>query len=171
MLGAPETAIKERLGHAVVELIATRAGCQVTQLNLDYKSIDILISPIGDDLPMQIDAQLKTVTTLEKSGSFLKYYLKRRNYDHLRRSNVVNPRILIVADLHGSPDKWVICESDKIAFCNAVYWLDLYGLPDVSQKTVVPLHIPVANRLTANELVGLMQRGYKNAKSGKGGVS
>ena len=59
MLGAPETALKERLGHAVVELIATRAGCQASQPYTDYKSIDVNISPIADDLPMQIDAQIK----------------------------------------------------------------------------------------------------------------
>jgi hypothetical protein len=171
MLGAPETALKERLGHAVVELIATRADCQAPQPPTDYKSIDVNISPIADDLPMQIDAQIKGVTTLELQGSFLKYKLPKRNYDHLRRTDVLVPRMLIVADINKAPDNWVRCEDDKVIFSNSVYWMDLHGFPAAAQKSDVPLKIPVANRLSASELVALLERGYANTKSGKGGLS
>lgn len=171
MLGAPETALKERLGHAVVDMIATRAGCQATQPYTDYKSTDVLISPIADDLPMQVDAQIKAVTTLQLDGQFLKYKLKKRNYDHLRRTDLMIPRVLLVADLHQQSDNWVVCEADRVSFCKSVYWMDLHNFPDATQISDVPLRIPVANRLTAMELVGLLQRGYANSKAGKGGVS
>lgn len=171
MLGAPETALKERLGHAVVELIATRAGCQATQPYTDYKSIDVLISPIADDLPMKIDAQIKAVTTLVPKGSFLRYRLEKNNYDHLRRTDVLVPRLLLVADLNKDENSWVTCDDNSVTFCNCVYWFDLYGFPAASQNTKVPLDIPMTNRLTALELVALMSRGYANSKAGNGGVS
>jgi hypothetical protein len=171
MLGAPETALKERLGHAIVDLIASRAGCQTTQPHTDYKSTDINISPMADDLPMQIDVQIKGVTTLKIDGAFLKYRLEKRNYDHLRRTDLLVPRMLVVADINKLRSKWVRCKNDSVVFSNSVYWLDLHDLPDATQKTKVPVRIPIANRLDPDELVALLKRGYANSKSGKGGLS
>lgn len=171
MLGAPETTIKERLGHAVFDLIASRAGCQVTQPHTDLKSVDVNVSPMSGTLPAQIDAQIKGVTTLEPDGAYLKYKLKRRNYDHLRLTGLMVPRILVVADIHTDSENWVVCDSDHVRFSNCVYWMDLHAFPDATQKTNVPILIPRDNRLTSDRLVALMERGYDNAKSGKGGVS
>lgn len=171
MLGAPETAIKERLGHAVVDMIATRAGCYVTQPPTDYKSTDVNIAPMAAGTPAQIDAQIKGVTTLVSKGDFLEYKLKKRNYDHLRAQNLMIPRVLLVADVAKEADRWVIFDHKSVKFCNGVYWYDLHGLSDATQQSNVPIMIPRANRLDAAKLVELLERGLANARSGKGGLS
>ena len=171
MLGAPNTAIKERLGHAVVDLIASRAGCYVTQPPTDYKSTDVNIAPMAAMLPMQIDAQIKGVTSLKEKGGQLEYLLKRRNYDHLRDCNVLIPRVLLVADIAQEADNWLVCEEDSIRFCKGVYWCDLHGMPNATQESNVPVMISPENRLSAEALVAILEKGYANAKSGKGGLS
>ena len=171
MLGAPETAIKERLGHAIVDLIVSRAGCYTTQPPTDYRSVDVNIAPISDQVPHQVDAQIKATTTLKIDGDHLKYSIPKKNYDDLRKTGLTIPRVLLVADLHLAADKWVSFSSTDIRFCKAVYWLDLHDFPTATQKQKVPVRIPVENVLSASNLVDLLERGYENMKKGEGGVS
>lgn len=171
MLNAPQNAISERLGHAILEIVAARAGCEVMQPPTDFKSIDAMIKPISPTVDGQIDVQIKGSAGLARDSAHIKFPLKIKNYNDLRSSNVMVPRMLVVADLAPSDTDWVSTSSDEVIFRRSVYWVDLHSLPATQNKTSVTIDIPLSNVLSAQALASLIGRSYANAKSGKGGLS
>ena len=171
MLGAPVNVIPERLGHAIVEMVAARAGCEVLQPLTDYTSVDASIKPISGTPGIQIDVQIKASSNLNRNRSHVKFPLKIKNYDDLRDDNLIIPRMLVVADLAELEKDWLSFSKEEVVFKRSVYWFDLHALPATPNTTSVTLDIPKANILTADRLSTLMMAGFTNAKSGKGGLS
>lgn len=170
MLGALENVLKERLAHAVLEIVAARAGCNVMQPPSDYSSVDAVLKQISGKPGYQIDVQLKGSSSLNVDKDSIKFKLKKKNYDDLRETNVITPRMLVVAHLAESSKDWVECNARSIIFSNSIFWLDLCGSPSAAGKTSITVKIPRVNVLSAEKLADLMKTGFDNLKSGKGGL-
>lgn len=170
MLGAEENVVKERLAHAILELVAARAGCEILQPNTDYTSIDAIIKQISGKPGYQIDVQLKDGAAMRGDATHIKFNLKKKNYDDLRETNLIIPRMLVVAELSDTCADWVKCSEQSVRFSKSVYWIDLYGKPVSSNTSSVTVDIPRKNVLSANILAALMATGFDNMKSGKGGL-
>ena len=170
MLGAATTVVEERLGHAFLEVVAARAGCQVIQPHTDYESVDGIIRPISGVPPVQIDVQIKASACLKRDSSTLKFPLKIKNYNDLRNTNVIMPRMLVVADLDADHEYWVKGNKEGMSLRRRPYWYDLRGQGATPNITTITINIPLSNVLSPESLVGLMGTGFENVKSGKGGL-
>jgi hypothetical protein len=97
---------QEALSRAYASTIAARAG-YTTQppADFDRDSIDLCFNAGGRMRP-NLHAQLKATINLQKSGTVLKFPLKKKNYDDLRIATQV-PRILIVLALPKNVAAWV----------------------------------------------------------------
>ncbi len=170
MLGAKPNVLKERMAHAVLEIIAARAGCEVLQPSTDYTSIDACVKPMSGTPGFQIDVQIKGSSSLSGTKTEIKFPLPKKNFDDLRTTDLILPRMLIVTELADSCENWLKCTNKSIRFNKSIFWVDLYGRPASSNSTNVTISIPRTNVLTADKLANLMLTGFKNARNGKGGL-
>jgi hypothetical protein len=162
--------VKERISVGVVTLVAARAGCMLTGIEVDRESIDVTIRPVKGP-PVCIDAQLKSSSSLTREENHLVIDLPVKNYNDLCSEVVGNARILVVMDLDADQHLWLEVGADFIRAKRAAYWIDLYGEAPSTNSTRKRVRIPLAQPFTANSLVGMMERRYDNLVGGLGGVS
>jgi hypothetical protein len=162
--------IKERLSVGHVATVAARAGCMIIEMPVDRQSIDVTIRPV-DGESVSIDAQLKATAGLRRSKGMIVYDLPRKNYDNLRQTLTQAPKILVVLDLHKDDLHWLACRPTSSVLKRSAYWVDLTGLPPVTNETTVRIKIPPANVLTPAVIVDLMDRRLKNLKLFKPGFA
>ena len=84
--------------------------------------------------------------------------MKLKNYDDLRPTDVLVPRILIVVLVPGSLTDWLNHSEQELAMRNCGYWLSLRGEPATNNTTNVTVNIPRASQFRVAELERIMQR-------------
>jgi hypothetical protein len=161
--------IKERMSVAVVTLVAARAGCQLTRIEVDRDSVDVTIRPIQGE-PICIDAQLKSSSVLARKNGHLTVNLPKKNYNDLVKPVVGVPRILIVLDLHSQHDLWLREVNESLVTQRLAYWEDLFGREPTDNATRKTVHVPLAQGFTADGLKNIIQRCHTNIQNGIGGV-
>ena len=162
--------IKERMSVGVVTLVAARAGCMLSSVDVDRESVDVTIRPIKGP-PVCIDAQLKSSSVLKRDGGFLVIDLPIKNYNDLCSKIVGNARILVVMDLDGNQKRWLEVGDDRISAKKSAYWLDLYGAAPSTNSKRKRVRVPLAQPFTPESLLGIMQRRHDNLVGGLGGVT
>ncbi len=103
---------KEQFSPAYVRAVAAVAGYGVSKPDPDYDSIDIELSDrTGEGVPTRpkIDIQLKCTSQNVLRDRDLVYPLKRKNYDELRMTDLLVPRLLIVSRVDKRRADWVSC--------------------------------------------------------------
>lgn len=86
----------------------------------------------------------------------LHFPLPIKNYNDLRPTDVLVPRILIVVVTHASTAKWIEVSPPDSTIRECGYWLSLRGMPPTSNTTSVTVTIPLGNKFTPNSLTALM---------------
>jgi hypothetical protein len=94
-------------------------------------------------------------TCLDESG--LSHRLNRKNYDDLRTTDVLVPRLLMVVVVPNEIGGWLSQSDDGAMIKYCTYWTSLRGLPNTTQETISVL-IPQVNRVTPEGLNELMQK-------------
>ena len=162
--------VKERLSVGVVTLVAARAGCMLSSIDVDRESVDVTIRPVKGP-PVCIDAQLKSSSSLQRDDDHLIINLPVKNYNDLCSEVVGNARILVVLDLHEDETLWLETDDASMVSRRRAYWLDLYGQPPSDNTTSKRVRVPLDQPLTPQTLRAMMQRRYDNLLGGLGGVS
>jgi len=88
----------------------------------------------------------------------LVYPLKRKNYDELRLSDLLVPRLLVVVHVPESDEEWLRHSEDELALRRCGYWVSLRGEPETTNQTKVTVYLPRSNVLDVVGLRGLMGR-------------
>lgn len=153
---------QEQFSNAYLLAVATIAGLKLAKPDVDDDSIDFNVSGKGFTgiySRPQLDVQLKCLMHHEPIGEDgLKYPIKIKNYNDLRATDVLVPRLLIVVVVPVQITDW-LAQSDQEAqmkYCG--YWQSIREMPDTQNKTTVSIQIPRCNRLDAESLTQLMQR-------------
>jgi hypothetical protein len=161
--------VKERLSIGVVTLVAARAGCQLTSIEVDRDSVDVTIRPVSGE-PICIDAQLKSSSSTQRDNNNLIIDLPSKNYNDLVKPVVGVPRILIILDLDPNQDLWLRYDNESIIAKRLAYWGDLFGGEPTDNPTTKRVRVPLAQTFTAESLIQMMQRCHANIQNGIGGV-
>jgi hypothetical protein len=133
------------------------AGYVTAVPEIDRDSVDVSIAAGGAFRP-QLNAQLKATIRLPKSGEFLKFSLKKKNYDDLRVPTMV-PRILIVLALHKLPKHWVNVSAHRLIMRRCAYWLSLRDAPELPpEQATTTIQSPIANQFDVACLANLMDQ-------------
>lgn len=156
-LGMSITAQQEGLGDAFLMALAATAGCAAARPNPDDDSVDWTLSSRLPRRP-KIDIQVKTWMGDDGLGPALRYPLKIKNYNDLRLSNVVVPRLLILIAIPASVSDWTSCSTNELALRHCSYWASLLDMEEVANETAVTIHVPRANVVTPDSLKGLMKK-------------
>jgi hypothetical protein len=147
---------QERFGDAFLTAIASVAGCTMAKPAVDNDSIDWTLSC---RLPLRpkIDVQMKTTTIDGGDPAFIRYPLKRKNYDDLTLE-VSTPRILVLVVVPDHVEEWLALAPTQLVLRRSAHWLSLAGLPPSDNAASVTIDVPRQNLLTPEALQGMMQR-------------
>ena len=158
---------KEQFSHAYVHAIASVAGFGVSVPRVDNDSIDLELSGRSvNGLPLRprIEVQLKCTSNQILRGDQVVYPLKRKNYDELRITSILVPRLLVVVLVPESEEEWLRHSEEELAMRRCGYWVSLAGWTDTPNTSTVSISIPRANRFDVTGLRALMTRaGHREA--------
>jgi hypothetical protein len=92
------------------------------------------------------------------SDVFIRYPLRLKNYNELRKSKTLTPRLLIVVLIPEHPDRWIQQSDAELCLRYCAYWMSLQEMPETSNTENVTVYIPRQQIFTVDTLKTLMQR-------------
>jgi Domain of unknown function (DUF4365) len=158
---------KELFGYAFVRAVASMAGFTVSRQEIDRESVDLKIA--GDctetETGPQLDVQVKCTSQDVIRADSLRFRLKVKNYNDLRKELVMVPRLLIVVCVPDALGSWLIATEFKTILKHSGYWISLRGWPETGNEgDLVTVPIPRVNRFTPSALAEIMARISKMEK-------
>lgn len=154
---------KEEYSYAYIYAIASAAGYsfQKSSRALDVGGIDVTITgTVVDDMlyEPQLDLQVKSTSLDISSSEVIRYPLKIKNYNELRKERTVAPRILVVVLIPENREDWTKQSEAELCLRRCAYWISLRGQPQTQNTESVTIYIPRENIFTVNTLKTLMQQ-------------
>ena len=153
---------KEEFSYAYIYAISTAAGYsfQKSSRILDVGGIDATITgTVTDDTlyEPQLDLQVKSTSLDILSGETIRYPLKIKNYNELRKERTVAPRILVVVLIPENLQEWIKQSETELCLRRCAYWVSLRGQPQTQNTETLTVYIPCRNVFTVDALKNLMQ--------------
>ena len=152
---------KEQFSHAYVRATASVAGFGTSVPAVDDDSVDLELSGRsvnGRPLRPRLEIQLKCTAENFIRGDQVVYPLKRKNYDELRITNVLVPRLLVVIQVPRSEEEWLRHSEEELVLRRCGYWISLAGRTDTTNTSTVSISIPRTNVFDVAGLRNLMER-------------
>ncbi len=152
---------KEQFSHAYVRAVASVAGFSVYRPDVDDDSIDMSLagrSQIGTPCKPRIDLQLKCTSGNVVRDDQVVYPLKLKNYDELRDTGLLVPRLLVVVHVPGSEEEWLRHTEDELAMRRCGYWVSLWDKLETANTSKVTVYLPRTNVFDVAGLRSLMER-------------
>jgi hypothetical protein len=152
---------KEQFSIAYVRAVAAVAGLKVFRCELDDESVDIGLGQSGGAGTIRsprLDIQLKCTERDVLRDDGVHFPLKRKNYDDLRHTEVMVPRILVAVLVPPDVGLWLTeIPEERICMHRSAWWMSLAGAeerPEVDTPTVV---LPRQNLFSVDSLREIMQ--------------
>jgi uncharacterized protein DUF4365 len=161
--------IKERLSIAYVTAVAARAGCELAEVHVDRNGIDGTIRAIRGTRA-KIDVQLKATSSPMFDDNEVAFDLEVAEYNHLRSTQIQAPQLLVLLALPGEEVHWLVADEESLAFKKCAYWTNLYGEPDVPNKSRIRVRLPRTQMFHPDVLRDLMSRTHARALLGQTGI-
>lgn len=101
---------KEQFSKAYIQAVASVAGFSATTPTVDDDSVDLFVSGSGRDgtfASPRLELQAKGRNSGELIGEHFSYDLKFKNYNDLRLTNFLVPRILVVVLVPSDIEFWL----------------------------------------------------------------
>ena len=155
---------KEEFSRAFVQAIAAQVGCKHIQESVDDSSIDMTLTMDGiqgqDALLSSVDLKLQLKCTSQDIGhnNILTFNLNKKNYDDLRVTNILVPRILVVVCVPENIEEWIYHDSEKICLFRSAYWYSLRNASESNNSTSIAIKIPLNQRFDADFLNSAMHK-------------
>lgn len=156
-LGMARTAQQELFGDTFLLSVAGVAGCAASLRRPDDDDIDWTLSCKLPRRP-KLDVQMKTWIGDDGIGEVIRYPLKRKNYDGLRLTDVVAPRLLVLVTLPRDIEEWLLLSPDQLVLRRCGFWRSLAGQAPTDNEATITVEVPRANLLTVNALRDIMRR-------------
>lgn len=152
---------KEQFSIAYVRAIISAAGYTVYKLDIDEDSVDLGIAGKGGKgtfCSPHLEMQLKCTAIANYDNGYLRYPLKIKNYDDLRRINLHVPQILVTVIVPKELKDWLEQSEEALTMYKCGYWTSLRGKPETKNTKTVTVHLPKRNLFTVEELKRIMSR-------------
>ena len=152
---------KEQFSRAYVQAVAACCGFAWSEPSVDDDSVDMSLHQTGGGGTIRsprLELQLKCKAASTPTNDPFSYSLKVKNYDDLRDSNVLVPRILVVVLVPDELEEWLSHSEAELAVRRCGYWVSLRGLPPSDNQSSQTVRIPRAQQFTVDELRGMMDR-------------
>jgi len=135
----------EGFSLAYVRSVAATAGCEVTRVDVDQDSVDLILKrkTIATQVRSpQLDLQVKATTSECLDGTYVRYPLAIKNYNGLRGTNFAVPRVLVVVLIPPNFEDWVDHNEVELAIRRCGYWASLREAPETGNTASVTISIP-----------------------------
>jgi hypothetical protein len=152
---------KEQFSFAYARAVAAVAQIAVSEPTVDDDSVDLSFKRKGGGgivRSPQLDAQVKCTESASVHPDHVAYPLKLKNYEELRPTNLLVPRILIVVTVPVDLVDWLNHSEPELAMRKCGYWVSLRGMAATVNQTNVTVHLPRVNHFTVAQLQQIMQR-------------
>jgi hypothetical protein len=152
---------KQEFSKAYVKAVAAVCGYATHEPSVDDDSVDLVLSAQGGGGTIRsprIDLQLKCSASHFAGPETLDFPLKIKNYEDLRHTNVLVPRILVVVLVPGDLEQWTLHSEQELLLRHCGYWYSLRGLPPKDNTTTVTINIPRTQMFSVASLTGMMER-------------
>jgi hypothetical protein len=153
---------QEQFSNAYLLAVATVAGFKLAKTDIDDDSIDFSISGKGFNgkySRAQLDVQLKCYIQHRSIGiQGFSYPLKIKNYNDLRVTDILIPRLLMVVVVPEKISDWLTQSDNEAQMKYCGYWQSIRDMRETSNTSTVSITIPQTNRLDVQGLTELMQR-------------
>lgn len=151
---------KEQFGHAYVRAVAAVAGFGGTVPSIDDDSIDLILSDRGAEGSIRsprLEMQLKSTSRQDLlHTNHIAFPLPLKNYEDLRPTNLLVPRILVVTLLPELIGHWLGQSHQELALRRSSYWVSLRGMGPVANETSITVHVPLNQQFTVDALQAIM---------------
>ena len=135
---------KAQFSLAYVHALSAAAGAKVSHWFVDDESVDITVGMAGGDGTVRsprLDLQLKCTEQDFLRSDGIHFPLKRKNYDDLRDSEIMVPKVLVVLMVPDNLAAWITTTpEERLCLHHFAWWMNLAGAderPDVDTPTVV----------------------------------
>jgi hypothetical protein len=115
-------------------------------------------SPSGQSADQEWSARLKATAQEILRDDHLTFPLSLKNYDDLRTTDVLVPRILIVVLMPPDEAEWLAQSEQQLCLRHCGYWRSLRGEPERTNATSVTVTLPRANVFSVEGLKRIMTR-------------
>ena len=154
---------KEEFSYAHIYAVAAGSGYSFSRATrpVDMGGIDITITGITSDEALyepKLDVQVKSTSLDVMGDEFIKYPLKLKNYNELRKEKTLAPRILVVVLIPENKDEWVQQSETELCLRRCAYWKSLRRQPETQNTESVTVNLPRQQLFTVNTLKNIMQR-------------
>lgn len=154
---------KEEFSYAYIYAVVSAAGYsfQKSSQPVDISGIDVTVTgTVLDDklYEPQLDLQVKSTSLNIMSEELIRYPLKLKNYNELRKEKTVAPRILVVVLIPENLNEWVNQSENQLCLHRCAYWISLRGQPQTTNTESVTIYIPRKNIFSVDALTTLMQQ-------------
>lgn len=152
---------KEQFSIAYVRAVASVAGFSAMKPEVDDDSEDLILSGrVVEGVPSRpkIALQLKCTSEDVLRKDEVIYSLKRKNYDELKHTGLIVPRLLVVVHVPESEEEWLRHTEDELTLRRCGYWISLLGWPETAATSRVSVRLPRANVFDVAGLRSLMGR-------------
>ena len=159
----PRNQRQEALSLAYVQAVAAKAGVICISAGWDV-GIDVSLRTV--EIPgqrrgpgkVQLDLQLKSTTRGNIRNDHLMYDLDVKNYDDLRVSAAMCPRLLVVLVLPEEEADWLGQSAEELILRHCAYWTWLGNAVPTTAVATVRVAIPVSNVFSVAALQALIAR-------------
>ncbi|MBV6627310.1 MAG: DUF4365 domain-containing protein [Rivularia sp. (in: Bacteria)] len=154
---------KEEFSYAYIYAIVSAAGYsfQIANRPLDIGGIDIIISGEEQEYslyPPRLEVQVKSTSTAVIDNEFVRYPLKLKNYNELRKSKTLVPKILVIILLPDNPEEWVNQSEEELCLRRCGYWLSLRGQPETQNAESVTVYLPRQQLFTVSAVKNIIEQ-------------
>ena len=152
----------QQFSLAFIRAVSSVAGCAILPSEVDDDSVDLSIKrrglSTGKIRSPQIDVQAKHWRCGQLTADVVSYQLNIKNYDDLRYTDYIWPRIVVVVLVPENCAEWATCSDDEMVVRHCALWTSLRGLPQVDNQSKVSVRLSASRRLTPGMLSTLMDR-------------
>jgi hypothetical protein len=152
---------QQELSFAYLQAVASAAGYATQRHDVDYDGVDLSVHAHGGAGTVRsprLDVQVKSQTAGKPASFPWSYALEVDNYEKLRPTDVMVPRVLVVVAMPKNVADWVKLTPHQLVLRHCGYWLSLKGAAPTTNTSNITVHIQSKQKLSPSELKAIMTR-------------
>src|SRR5205823_824819 len=152
---------KQEFSRAHVKAVAAACGYATEVPSVDDDSVDLVLTAKGGSGTFRspkLDLQLKCTAREVVGERNINFPLEIKNYDELRPTNFMVPRILVIVVVPDNVDNWITHSENELVLRHCGYWYSLRGLPATDNVRSVTVNIPRTQVFDVASVTDIMRR-------------
>jgi Domain of unknown function (DUF4365) len=105
-----------------------------------------------------LEVQVKSTSISVRGEDSIRYPLKLKNYNELRKQKTLVPKILIVVLIPDNQSEWLNQSENELCMRRCGYWLSLKGQPETANTDSVTVYLPRQQIFTVLSVQNIMQQ-------------